>query len=231
MRWMTLLGLILLLGGAESATAEPVFESVPAADAPLTADPDSSFWRGAGSVYAEGDVYGTALPNLRTELRSRWSPTHLYLLFICPYRQLNLKPDPDPAHETMKLWQWDVAEAFIGDDPAHPDRYREFEVSPQGEWVDLDIDPRNSKWGDPAWNSGFAVTARIDAEHHIWYGAMAIPWPALTDAPPKPGLELRANFYRLQGPPPDRALIAWRPTGQATFHVPAAFGVLRLAGE
>jgi len=232
MRWMVPLGLAGLLASAAPALASPALESRPAIDETLNADPDSDFWRNAPGIFAEGDVFGAVLPVLRTEIRSRWSATTLYLLYVCPYSgQLNLKLDPDPVRETMKLWNWDVAEAFLAGDPAHPERYREFEVSPQGEWVDLDIDPRKSKWGDPDWNSGFHVAARIDAEHHLWYGAMAIPWAALIDGAPKAGQELRANFYRLQGPPPSRALIAWQPTGKASFHVPEAFGVLRLVGK
>ena len=230
MRWMVPLGLAALLASVAPAAARPVLESRPAIDETLSADPEAPFWREAPGVFAEGDVFGSALPVLRTEIRSRWSATALYLLYVCPYNQLNLKLNPDRVRETMSLWNWDVAEAFLAGDPAHPERYREFEVSPQGEWVDLDIDPRKSKWGDPSWNSGFHVAARIDEAHHLWYGAMAIPWAALIDGAPKPGLELRANFYRLQGPPPYRALIAWQPTGKATFHVPEAFGVLRLAG-
>ena len=231
MRWMVRLCLLAGLACAAPAWAGSALDSRPSADAPLSADPDGPLWRGIAGVFAAGDTFGAARPTLRTEIRSRWSAETLYLLFICPYGRLHLKPDPDRARETMHLWDWDVAEAFIAGDPAHPERYREFEVSPQGEWVDLAIDPARSRWGDPAWNSGFAVAARIDAERHIWCGAMAIPWTALTEAKPRAGLELRANFFRLQGPLPDRALIAWQPTGQPTFHVPEAFGVLRLAGD
>jgi len=227
MRWIFLL--CLVLAAAPGARAQ-VIDSIPAADAALTADPGAPFWRDVPGIFAEGNTFGAALPTLRTEIRSRWSATTLYLLFICPYDRLYAKPDPDPAHKTNGLWNWDVAEAFIAGDLEHVERYREFEVSPQGEWIDLAIDPRQSQWGDPGWNSGFTVAARIDAAHHLWYGAMAIPWAALTAAAPRAGLEMRANFFRQQGPPPDRALIAWQPTGKPTFHVPAAFGTLRLTG-
>jgi UDP-glucose 4-epimerase len=51
--------------------------------------------------------------------------------------------------------------------------YTEFQVSPQGEWVDLDIDrstdPPNHNVG---WNSGYKVKARIDQAKKIWYGEM-----------------------------------------------------------
>lgn len=67
-----------------------------------------------------------------------------------------LKPNPDTKNETYALWDWDVTEVFIGavDFNAHH-RYREYQVSPQGEWVDLDID-RKAMNGPSAvkWNSG-----------------------------------------------------------------------------
>lgn len=45
---------------------------------------------------------------------------------------------------------------------------------------------------------------------------------------PKKGLEMRLNFYRIQGPPPDRKFLAWQPTGSPNNHVPEAFGRLRM---
>jgi hypothetical protein len=89
------------------------------------------------------------------EIRSRWTEKTLYLLYTCPFDELNLKPDPNPAVETPRLWNWEVAEAFIGTDFDHIARYKELQVSPQSEWVDLDINREDSKAaGGMAWNSG-----------------------------------------------------------------------------
>ena len=67
------------------------------------------------------------------------------------------------ATGSNQLWNWDVAEAFIGSDFADIKHYKEFEVSPQGEWIDLDVDlhhPHHEEgW---RWNSGFEAAARID---------------------------------------------------------------------
>ena len=65
---------------------------------------------------------------------------NLYFLFICPYDELYLKPAPTTRQETNELWNWDVAEVFISANFRDIKLYKEFEVSPQGEWVDLDID-------------------------------------------------------------------------------------------
>ena len=57
---------------------------------------------------------------------------------------------------------------------------------------------------------------------------MKIPLAQIDKREPKPGLEMRINLYRLQGPPPARKQIAWQPTGARNYHVPEAFGRLRL---
>jgi hypothetical protein len=38
------------------------------------------------------------------------------------------------------------------------------------------------------------------------------------------GTEMRINFYRCQGPPPERKYVAWQPTRTRSFHAPEAFG-------
>lgn len=198
-------------------------------DAPITTDPSSPFWSKANSVYAELDRQGNSELEYRTEVRSRWSDDNLYFLFICPYRQLYLKPKPDVQHETFELWNWNVAEVFIGSDFQNIRRYKEFEISPQGEWVDLDIDlnkPHHEEgW---KWNSGFEHAARIDESKHIWYAVMRIPFAALTTAKPAAGTVFRINLFRTEGPPGNQHEIVWHPTMSQTFHVPERFGLLKL---
>ena len=197
-------------------------------DFALTADPNAAGWKGAPAVFAENGPRGEAVPGHRTEIRSVWTDKNLYLLFISPYQQLYLKDNPTTTEETNKLWEWDVAEVFIGADFENIKRYKEFQVSPRGEWVDLDI-RRDSPLpeGGWRWNSGFEVKARIDEGAKIWYGAMRIPMQSIDTRPAKAGNEMRVNFDRIQGPPP-RKFVAWQPTGAPSHHVPEAFGRIRL---
>ncbi len=134
--------------------------------------------------------------------------------------------------ETYELWNWDVAEVFIGDNFNNIRRYKEFEVSPQGEWVDLDVNldnpPHETGW---VWQSGMQVAARIDSHHNTWYGFMRIPWLAISDRSPAAGSQLRINFYRCQGADPDRKYIAWQPVHRPSFHTPECFGILTLAAR
>ena len=199
-------------------------------DFSLSADPNAPHWRTVRGVFSERDQRGQSVAGHRTEIRSRWTDGNLYLLFVCPYEELNLIANPSTKSETDKLWEWDVAEAFIGTDFKNIRHYTEFQVSPQGEWVDLDIDrstdPPNH---DVSWNSGYEVKARLDQEKKIWYGEMRIPMAKIDQRKPSIGNTMRVNFYRIQGPGPKRKHIAWQPTNSATYHVPESFGTLRLA--
>ncbi|HVO97902.1 MAG TPA: carbohydrate-binding family 9-like protein [Bryobacteraceae bacterium] len=195
----------------------------------LTANPDAPQWKGVAGVTAAGNYLNEPIPGPPTEFRSRWTDQTLYLLFICPYDELNLKPDPNPAAETPQLWNWDVGEAFIGTDFNHIGHYKELQVSPQSEWVDLDInlDDRKAEVG-MAWNSGYKVKGRIDRERHVWYGEMAIPMAALGVTRAAAGTEMRVGLYRIAGTGGNKKFYAWQPTGQKSFHVPKLFGRLRL---
>jgi hypothetical protein len=216
-------------GGAAMADDPRVFVSRRiAADFALTADPAAPAWKGVPAAVADRDRQGQPVPGHRTEIRSRWTPGNLYFLFTCPYEQLNLKPGPSTEAETDKLWEWDVAEVFIGTDFANIKRYTEFQVSPQGEWVDLHIDRGTQPAAhDVAWNSGFEVKARIDAEKRVWHGEMRIPMKAIDKRPAQNGREMRINMYRIQGPAP-RKHVNWQPVKNESFHTPEAFGTLRL---
>src|SRR5262249_5480234 len=97
-------------------------------DFALTADPNSEEWKKIKGAIATNGPRGDLTPGHRTEIRSRWTERNLYMLFICPYEELYSKPDPSSATETNKLWEWDVAEVFIGADFQNIKRYAEFQV-------------------------------------------------------------------------------------------------------
>ncbi len=210
------------------AGAQSVIASKHAAgDFPLNADPKSTEWVGVAPTIAENSPVSGVVSGHRTEIRTRWTARYLYVLFVCPYQELFLKPNPVIDKETNQLWNWDVAELFIGWDFQNIQRYKEFEISPRGEWVDLDIDRKHPlEGGGVSWNSGFESKTRIDQQHKIWYGEMKIPFASIAPEAPQAGQRFRVNFYRMQGP--DRNEIAWQPTHSRSFHVPEAFGILQL---
>ncbi len=223
------IALFLLVGLALAQDAGQFVSKRVQSDFELTADPGAPQWKGVTGVIADTSNLGKKLPTNRTEIRSRWTPDSLYLLFICPYEELYLKPNPSTTTETNKLWEWDVAEAFIGSDFKNIHQYKEFQVSPQGEWVDLDIDRKQPKpEGGWLWNSGFRTKARIDKAAKVWYGEMRIPFKSIDPRPAVKGNELRIDLFRFQGGPPERKLVAWRPTGNPSNHTPEKFGILVL---
>ena len=238
MRWTknSPLWLVALLFLSAVATGEKTrnsdtlaYTSRADADIKLDTDPTSPFWRNAPSISTQVDNQGWLEREYRTEVRSRWTRNNIYFLFICHYKHLYLNPKPDPAHETYELWKWNVAEAFIGSDFQNIKRYKEFEISPQGEWVDLDINLDNPHHEEGwVWNSGFEHAARIDESKHIWYAAMRIPFAALDVPNASAGQQFRVNFYRTEGEPANTTAVMWRPTMSKTFHAPESFGLLKL---
>lgn len=214
-----------------AASAEPgVFRTLyTKADFPLTADPRSEVWAAAPSVTTSQDRYGKPVPGAETTIRSRWTGRHLYFLFVSRYETLHLKPNPS-KEETWGLWDYDVVEVFIGHDFEKIHLYKEFEVSPQNEWVDLDVDKSRGegKSVDWKWNSGFESRTRIDESSRTWICEMRIPWTSIDVRTPRAGNELRLNLYRIEGAPPNRKFIAWQPVHAQSYHTPERFGRLRL---
>jgi hypothetical protein len=225
--------LMLFVSGMAAGSDHAVIESVHATQGvPLDLDPTSAFWRASRPVYMERDGFGKIVPHYRTEVRTRWTKDNLYFLFVCPYVELHLKPAPNTQKETNELWNWDVAEVFVGSDFTNIKRYKEFEVSPQGEWVDLDIDLSKPHHEDGwTWNSGFEVKARIDEATHTWYGAMRIPLAAIDARSPAVGNTMRINLFRSQGPPSHQQAVTWQAPMSDSFHVPERFGLIRLVEE
>jgi hypothetical protein len=197
-------------------------------DPMLSVDPASSLWRRSQPVFFAADNYGRRVEGMQTTVHSAWADTHLYLLFVCEYRHLNLNPHPQTTCATPELWNWDVAELFIGSTTGATERYREFEISPQGEWLDLDIDLATpDHFGDPQWSSGIEASAAIHHEQRLWQGALRIPFASISEEPISVGSVFRANLFRSQGP--EHQLLAWQPSMSETFHVPECFGRLILA--
>ena len=196
-----------------------------AGEIPLDARHPAPEWQKAQAVVFCSDWQGRNPDEQReTKVRVLWSSQTLYLRFECRYRELFLFEDSDGNGRRDHLWDRDVAEAFLQPDPSRERYYREFEVSPNGMWIDLDIFPG----GLADLKSGMKRSVFLDEKAHRWAAELTIPISALT-----PHFDARAvwraNFYRVEGQKVPRAYLAWRPTGtpEPNFHVPTAFGTLR----
>jgi alpha-galactosidase len=197
-------------------------------DIQLDAAHSAAEW-GRASAIAFGSDWQGKNPDLERETRVRllWSPRHLYLRFECRYRELFVFKESDPNGRRDHLWDRDVAEAFLQPDPSRERNYREFEVSPNAMWIDLDIFPGGR--GDL--KSGMQRSVELDEKSRLWCAELAIPMTSLTSSF-NPTKTWRANFYRIEGHTEPRAYLAWQPTHtpEPNFHVPSAFGYLRFGG-
>jgi alpha-galactosidase len=194
---------------------------------PLDARKAAPEWQNADPVTFCADWQGqNADPARQTEVRVLWTPSTLYMRFACRYRELFVFEDADANGRRDRLWERDVAEAFLQPDPSRPRHYSEFEVSPNGLWIDLDIGTGGV--GPRALQSGMTRSVWMDDVRRIWEAELAIPMRTLT-ANFDPASEWRANFFRVEGGREPRFYSAWRATRtpQPNFHVPEAFGRLR----
>ena len=199
---------------ARRVTAGQIRDGFPAAEA----------WDSAPPVSFSADWQGkNPDPERATEVRLLWTQDTLFLLFRCRYRTLTTFPDSEPDGRRNQLWDRDVAEVFLQPDPAVPRRYWEFEISPNGMWIDLDIGPGHKS--NPG--SGMRSRVRLDEARRVWTAELSLPMAGLAPGF-DPAAAWRVNFFRVEGPAEPRFYSSWRPTHtpQPNFHVPEAFGSL-----
>ena len=216
------------MSSANSATgsAPSLIVAIPVTgDIPVNAAMPDAHWQTAMPVTFSADWRGqNSNPDLQTTVRVLWTQRDLYLRFECRYRDLFVFSDADADRRRDKLWERDVAEAFLQPDPSRERYYREFEVSPNGMWIDLDVFPG----GIANLHSGMKSSVALDEKAHSWSAELAIPMKALTEHF-DPRLEWRVNFYRVEGRQEPRSYLAWQPTRtpEPNFHVPSAFGRMK----
>lgn len=206
-------------------------DTIVAAESPreiaLDARNPAQEWKSAAPVTFCSDWQGkNPDPQRQTSVRVLWTPRTMYLRFECNYRELFLFEDSEPDGRRDQLWDRDVAEAFLQPDRAGERYYREFEVAPNGMWVDLDIFPE----GRRDLGSGLTRSVWMDRAQHKWAAELAIPMKSLVTRF-DPAVVWRVNFFRVEGKQEPRFYSAWRATGtpEPNFHVPHAFGKMKFA--
>jgi alpha-galactosidase len=186
--------------------------------------PVTSAWELAPAVRFNTDWQGlNADPGRETEVRMLWTPEILYLRFDARYRSITVFPDGDIGGRRDHLWDRDVCEVFLQPDAKEIRRYKEFEIAPNGFWIDLDIGPGAKH----DLQSGLRRRVKVDEGKKQWQALLALPMRSLVEDF-EPSAEWRVNFYRVEGEAEPRFYSAWRPTRtpQPNFHVPEAFGRL-----
>jgi hypothetical protein len=197
----------------------------------LTTDAEAPEWKEAASQTIVKDCSREIeYANIQSTVRSFWTDTDVYFLFECPYTELNLFLPANHAAPRVGLWDRDVVEMFLGDDWTNIRHYREFEIAPTGDWIDLAIDLDHENY-DHSWWSGWKTAARIDDRRKIWYAAAQIPLTSISKVRIAAGSRWRMNLYRIEGlgADPQRHFLCWQPTcviNRDPNHVPEHFGTL-----
>lgn len=186
--------------------------------------PKHSFWDKAPAIRFSHDWQGkNAGEGRSTEVRLLWSPDVLFVAFLAHYRSITVFEDAEPNGRRDHLWDRDVAEIFLQPNGSAVRCYKEIEVSPNGQWIDLDIAPGRKL----DLQSGLRRRVRVDEEAKTWRAELALPLKSLR-AEFDPASVWRVNFFRVEGPSEPRFYSAWRPTKTPipNFHVPECFGGL-----
>jgi alpha-galactosidase len=187
--------------------------------------PTNEQWAIAPAYYFDADWQGKNVDPLRaTSVQLLWTPQTLLVRFTARYRNITVFRDSDPDGRRYELWDRDVAEVFLQPHSSDVWRYKEFEVSPNGFWLDLDI----SSGKNENLRSGMLRRVSIDEKNKVWVADLALPMKSLT-----PHFDSKfpwhVNFFRVEGPAEPRFYSSWRATNspKPNFHVPEAFGTLR----
>ena len=107
-----------------------------------------------------------------------WSNSALYVRFEANQTEpLVVSVKANLKTKTLGLWDRDVCEIFLAPNKSEPRKYFEFEIAPNGEWIDLEIyqkpDERITDWG---YNSEMQSAARIEKDKITT--AMKVEWKA-----------------------------------------------------
>lgn len=194
-------------------------------DFPIT-ELDHKSWKEANEISVGQYWSGETVPQERQfKTRILWSDTAVYVRFEAnQHEPLVVSDKPNLLTKTRGLWDRDVCEIFLAPDRAEPRKYFEFEIAPNGEWIDLGIHQKPAeRITDWDYASGMKSAARVE-KNKVWM-AIKIDWKAFQKRP-APGDVWLGNIYRCIGKDPTRGYLAWSPTEtkEPAFHVPEKFG-------
>ena len=173
--------------------------------------------------------------NLETNVKVLYSESGLYFLFQCQDRKITSTMDAD----FMDLWKEDVVEVFLWPDENLP-VYFEYELSPMN--YELPIIVSNKKGDLVRWQpfhyeedrktrhatSVKGGEKKSNSRVSSWTAEFFIPYKLLRplkNVPPEPGMEWRANFYRVDYDNETVDTWSWQLT-RKNFHDYQNFGIL-----
>ena len=187
---------------------------------------ENKSWKQAKEISVEKYWSGeNAPPGRQFKTQILWSENALYVRFEANQSEpLVVSEKPNLLTKTRGLWDRDVCEIFLAPRKADFRHYYEFEIAPNGEWIDLGVyqmpDKRETDWD---YSSGMKSAVKIEKDKVIM--AIRVEWKAF-GATPKAGDVWVGNILRCVGKDPTRGYLTWQPTltKEPSFHVPEKFG-------
>jgi hypothetical protein len=187
---------------------------------------ENKSWDKAKEVLIDKYWSGESAPKGRQfKAKLLWSETALYVRFEANQTEpLVVSENANLTGKTRGLWDRDVCEIFLTPNKAEFRKYFEFEIAPNGEWIDLGIhqmpDKRETDWD---YASGMQSKSLIGKDKIRM--AIKVEWKAFGNVP-KTGDMWLGNIFRCIGAGATRGYLAWSPTltKEASFHVPEKFG-------
>jgi hypothetical protein len=179
---------------------------------------------------------GSASAQQQTAVRIAYDAENFYVRFDCEDTDIW----GEATARDSRIFDEEVVELFIAPGEDHPTYYYEFEVSPIGTLLDLDVHSpdldRRTLRGNFAWDCpGLQWSAERNDEANHWRAYLVVPWSSIGAKSGPNGVtpqNWRANFYRIERPRGEAPEFScWSPTMSepADYHRPAYFGHLRLA--
>lgn len=187
---------------------------------------ENKLWDKAKDILIDKYWSGENVPKGRQfKARLLWSDTAVYVRFEANQKEpMIVSEKANLTSKTRGLWDRDVCEIFLAPNRSEFRKYFEFEIAPNGEWIDLGIhqmpDKRDTDWD---YASGMQSKSLI-GKNKIWM-AIKVEWKAFGKTP-KAGDVWLGNIFRCIGADATRGYLAWSPTmtKEASFHVPEKFG-------
>jgi len=187
---------------------------------------DNESWEKAQEIAVE-NYWSGEKANFGRHAKAKllWSDSAFYVRFEANQTEpLVVSKAPNLKSKTKGLWDRDVCEIFVAPNSKEPNKYFEFEIAPNGEWIDLEIhrmsDERKT---DLDYQSGMESAAKIEIGKVLM--AMKIKWKAFGKTPKVKDI-WKGNLFRCVGSGETRGYLAWSPTKteMPNFHIPEAFG-------
>jgi hypothetical protein len=196
----------------------------------VKADLETRFWKGAHWQAIATQWNGEPVdPRWETSFASRWTDGFLYFGFHARFECLTMTEQPVVRGRTYELWnKEDVVEIFLAPDLNTPNLYKEFELSPSAQWIEIDLDSARS-FKNFEWASGMESRSVVNHNEKHWQAEFRVPLRSLGMVGLPAGTQVALNAYRVEMK--SQLYLAWSPTLslQPDFHVPGRFGRMLLS--